>query len=194
MMAAFAVLLHNDNAYCAILDTGQKLSFGTHKKDDVQVPGFGPAQVTLQSKTSGIFLDAGKAYQIRLNPAPMDSIILLNQDTRTALFLSSHTSQAQQTLRLPYNCSLAFGRKSENDVCISLPFVSGKHFTLKCDGGHVRVEDLNSTNGLFLNGKRIKVAAMRSGDVLSILSRKSSSATWSSSDDWPLFVWLRVTT
>ena len=170
MMAAFAVLLHNDNAYSAILDTGQKLSFGTHKKDDVQVPGFGPAQVTLQSKTSGIFLDAGKAYQIRLNPAPMDSIILLNQDTRTALFLSSHTSQAQQTLRLPYNCSLAFGRKSENDVCISLPFVSGKHFTLKCDGGHVRVEDLNSTNGLFLNGKRIKVAAMRSGDVLSILS------------------------
>lgn len=43
---------------------------------------------------------------------------------------------------------------------ISLPFISGRHFSLKNEAGHVRVEGLNSTNGLFLNGRRVSVAGI----------------------------------
>ena len=38
----------------------------------------------------------------------------------------------------------------------------------------MRVDDADSTNGLYLNGKRIKSAAMRSGDVLNIMTIKIS--------------------
>lgn len=169
-MTASVVLLHNDDIYHNILSDGQKLSFGTHKKDDVQVPGFGHGQISLWCRPGGILMDAGKVYKVKLDPAPMDRVILLDRDTKTALFISSLAARSNQTLRLPYDGILTFGRRRENDVCIDLPFVSGRHFTLKCEAGHVRVEDTNSTNGIFLNGKRVSVAGMKSGDVLSILS------------------------
>lgn len=169
-MTASVVLLHNDDIYHTILSDGQKLSFGTHKKDDVQVPGFDHGQISLWCRPGGILMDAGRVYKIKTEPAPMDRVILLDRDTKTALFISSLASRSNQTLRLPYDGIFTFGRRPENDVCINLPFVSGRHFTLKCEAGHVRIEDMNSTNGVFLNGKRVSVAGMKSGDMLSILS------------------------
>ena len=65
---------------------------------------------------------------------------------------------------------MKIGRSDENDIAIKLPFISGTHFILKNEAGSVRIEDNDSTNGLYLNGKRVSIAKVKSGDTISILS------------------------
>ncbi len=171
-MTVTAVLLHNDNIYHSVLDLGQEITFGSHKKDNIYISSFSAGQITVKWKKNGISVHAKKAYDFEKDNVSLDTITVLDKATRTVLYLSSLTSLSEQTIQLPYNCILKFGRSEENDVVIKLPFVSGSHFVLKNEGGKVRIEDQDSTNGLFLNGKRVSIAKMKSGDVLSVLSLK----------------------
>jgi hypothetical protein len=57
-----------------------------------------------------------------------------------------------------------FGRKPNNDIVIGHPTISGFHGKIRKDGDRFIVEDLNSTNGTFLNGQRIKAAALHDRD------------------------------
>ncbi len=171
-MIVTIVLLHNDNIYHSLIELGQEISIGSNKKDDVFVADFSAEQITVKWKKTGFSVNAKKAYNFDKDAVPLDTIMVLDKPTKTVLYLSSLTSQSEKSIKLPYNCVLRFGRSDDNDVVIKLPFVSGGHFILKNEAGNVRVEDLGSTNGLFLNGKRVSIAKVKSGDVLSILSLK----------------------
>ncbi len=60
------------------------------------------------------------------------------------------------------------GRIPSNDLCIDTEFVSRHHaVVLVTDSGTV-VEDLNSTNGVFVNDVRVTRQELREGDVLTI--------------------------
>jgi hypothetical protein len=59
---------------------------------------------------------------------------------------------------------LAIGRSSEADVRIEDRFASGIHARFYSRGGDYYVEDMNSTNGTFLNGARLDGEA-RLGDL-----------------------------
>lgn len=59
------------------------------------------------------------------------------------------------------------GRKPHNDIHLEDPTVSGDHAVfLKLQ--HIYVEDLGSTNGVILNGKRITKRQLNHGDVVRI--------------------------
>ena len=58
------------------------------------------------------------------------------------------------------------GRRSTNNVVISDNAVSGEHCRLTYSDGKVIVEDMGSTNGTILNGKKITVSEIKNGDVL----------------------------
>lgn len=164
------VLLNNDNLFHTQLEMGQEVSVGSHKKDTIQISGFHANQIVIKWKATGISVQAKKAYNFEKEAVPLDTTVMLDYATKTALYLSSVTSQCPQSIKLPYNCILKFGRSDSNDVVLKLPFVSGSHFILKTEAGNVRVEDVGSTNGIYLNGKRVTIAKLKSGDVLSILS------------------------
>lgn len=48
------------------------------------------------------------------------------------------------------------GRNENSDICIDTPTVSRKHLKIKIIKGEVIIKDLDSANGTFLNGERIK--------------------------------------
>ncbi|MCK5878681.1 MAG: FHA domain-containing protein [Holophagae bacterium] len=55
----------------------------------------------------------------------------------------------------PENNRITVGRKEDNDFVIPLPNVSSYHAVLEYQAGAVALEDLNSTNGVFVNGKKL---------------------------------------
>ncbi len=59
------------------------------------------------------------------------------------------------------------GRKGSN-VMIKDPKVSKKHSRIKEIGGKIIIEDLNSTNGTFVNNERIIAQELHSGDLISV--------------------------
>lgn len=61
-----------------------------------------------------------------------------------------------------------FGRKPDNDIVIDNPAISGFHGKiLKVDEQYF-IEDLNSTNGTYINGERIKRSLLKNRDQISI--------------------------
>ena len=61
---------------------------------------------------------------------------------------------------------LTIGRAPDNTVVIDNPAVSGHHARVFSESGAVILEDLNSTNGTFVNGQHTTRRVLRSGDVL----------------------------
>ncbi|MCX2862133.1 FHA domain-containing protein [Paucibacter sp. PLA-PC-4] len=60
------------------------------------------------------------------------------------------------------------GRRPYNDIVIDNLAVSGEHAVLQMVGVDVFIEDLNSTNGTYINGKAIKKQLLSNSDVVEI--------------------------
>ena len=60
------------------------------------------------------------------------------------------------------------GRRPYNDIVIDNLAVSGEHAVMQMSGADVFLEDLNSTNGTYVNGKAIKKQQLQSGDSVEI--------------------------
>ena len=60
------------------------------------------------------------------------------------------------------------GRLPDNDVRIDNPAVSGHHSLIINILNDSFLEDLNSTNGTYVNGKLIKKHALQHGDIITI--------------------------
>lgn len=75
----------------------------------------------------------------------------------------------KQELCIPVSESGAgIGRDSGNHVQLSCPEVSKRHALLQHTQQGWRIQDLNSRNGLFVNGKRVAEAILKDGDQLLI--------------------------
>lgn len=62
----------------------------------------------------------------------------------------------------------SLGRRPYNDIVIDNLAVSGEHAVLQMSGNEVYVEDLNSTNGTYVNGKTVKKQLLQNGDFVEI--------------------------
>lgn len=72
----------------------------------------------------------------------------------------------------PLNGSLSIGREDTNDIVLPHVAVSAKHAELIRTGDKAVLKDLNSTNGVFVNGERITSVELHEKDIISILNTK----------------------
>ena len=72
--------------------------------------------------------------------------------------------------------STKIGRKEENGICLDDSTVSGNHAVFSIDpsplvhkhSNDVYIEDLGSTNGTFMDGKKVKRELLKHGDIVKI--------------------------
>ncbi len=60
------------------------------------------------------------------------------------------------------------GRRPYNDVVIDNLAISGEHAVFQMAGSDVYIEDLNSTNGTYVNGKAAKKQQLHNGDTVEV--------------------------
>jgi pSer/pThr/pTyr-binding forkhead associated (FHA) protein len=60
------------------------------------------------------------------------------------------------------------GRRPYNDIVIDNLAVSGEHAVIQLAGNDVNLEDLNSTNGTYINGKAVKKQQLTNNDTIEI--------------------------
>jgi pSer/pThr/pTyr-binding forkhead associated (FHA) protein len=83
---------------------------------------------------------------------------------RLVLSLDGHTMAEYNMNKERYT----IGRLHDNDIRIDNPAVSGHHSLIINILNDSFLEDLNSTNGTYVNGKLIKKHAMQHGDTITI--------------------------
>ena len=60
------------------------------------------------------------------------------------------------------------GRRAYNDIVIDNLAVSGEHAVLHMRGGEVEIEDLNSTNGTYVNALVVQKQVLKDNDVIEL--------------------------
>ena len=74
-----------------------------------------------------------------------------------------------QSFRILAGAVRTLGRATGADFIVDAALVSRVHCRLTAlPGGQLEVRDLESTNGTFVNGKRVEVAQLASGDRLQV--------------------------
>lgn len=71
-------------------------------------------------------------------------------------------------LAYPLGRRTTVGRTPENDIQIDTTFVSRHHAVLLSNSDHCIVEDLNSTNGVLVNGRRVGRQILHDGDTVTV--------------------------
>lgn len=74
---------------------------------------------------------------------------------------------SQETFPVPSNITV-IGRRHDCDLCIPLLPVSRRHCQLSQNKETLKIHDLDSRNGTFLNGKRIDEETLKAGDYIKI--------------------------
>jgi pSer/pThr/pTyr-binding forkhead associated (FHA) protein len=72
------------------------------------------------------------------------------------------------TFRLPPGAVRTIGRSPGAQFIVEAALVSRLHCQLTATAASLQVKDLGSTNGTFVNGKRVKTAELTEGDMLSV--------------------------
>ena len=72
------------------------------------------------------------------------------------------------TFRLPPGAVKTIGRSAGAQFIVDAPLVSRLHCQLTATADALQVKDLGSTNGTFVNGKRITASALRDGDRMTV--------------------------
>lgn len=69
---------------------------------------------------------------------------------------------------IPIINNFTFGRGVDNDYATKDLAVSKRHFQIIDNGEEFFIVDQKSSNGTFVNGKKIKRAVIKKGDIISI--------------------------
>jgi len=91
----------------------------------------------------------------------------------------------------PNDAPKSVGRKAGVDILIPNPTVGRKHATVGFDGDKLQIVDLKSSNGTYVNGKRIRKSYVKEGDVVGfgsaetkVVCRQSAASLPEPIDDW----------
>src|SRR5512145_1179725 len=85
----------------------------------------------------------------------------------TLPYLETFTENGNSARRIWLN-TLPFriGRSKSAHYVLSSPKVSKEHAEISLASSHYRVRDLGSTNGTFVNGRRVSETGLVNGDIL----------------------------
>jgi adenylate cyclase len=67
---------------------------------------------------------------------------------------------------------MVIGRRESCDICLRFPNVSSQHCELAYQDGYWFIRDLNSTNGIKVNGVRVPRKVLHPGDEITIAKRR----------------------
>jgi len=100
-------------------------------------------------------LCAGKTYMI---------------DTEPRISISIHPKQedSQRIVKLVGLREVNIGRGPANDIALCNMRTSSRHCVICEDGKGYKIRDLHSTNGTFVNGKKIEESMLMNNDVINI--------------------------
>lgn len=84
------------------------------------------------------------------------------------LLKTSEGTDAPFVFRIPPGRIKTIGRAPGADFIVDATLVSRLHCRISAGVGELQVEDLDSTNGTYVNGARVERAALRTGDRLGV--------------------------
>lgn len=175
-------LLKENVLYTCVLPEKQKGQYWVTQINDegyeervIGVEGI-DGQWVLKSNKHATLIDQNnqKIKELALEPLSFYGLTLNRTNERAWLYSEPITDDRKQfvKLQLPVEGKLLIGRTALCDICFSNLYTSSKHAELIIGPNELMIQDLNSSNGTFVNGIRVKQKTLSPGDIIYILGLK----------------------
>ncbi|MEO8649607.1 MAG: FHA domain-containing protein [Acidobacteriota bacterium] len=178
-------LIADNNSFNGTLVNGQRISAAVplYHDDEVEL-GVGGPRLHFNSPSHAAPAGMGMAGQRSISTT-LDQVaatVVFKVDSRPLSQASMEAADAQLLMSVGFGPKgqLTIGRDPSNDICLDGLQISKKHARLARSSSGVTAEDLGSTNGVFVNGKRISRQALGTHDAVQIgtfLVRVDASGT-----------------
>lgn len=167
-------LFDKDHIFHASISETQKFVVGDESDADLRISGI------FDTLIIGWLVDQ-QCFSVRYKRSgqnvfvKLDQFAVLDSTSKLSVFFSEKNS-AKKTVTLPQDGIVHCGRKEHrkngerNEIVIKRSFVSSEHFELTCSRDEVSVRDCGSTNGIYVNGKRVQRCVLHQGDELAVVS------------------------
>jgi S-DNA-T family DNA segregation ATPase FtsK/SpoIIIE len=118
--------------------------------------------------------DRRRVKELKLE-APSFCGIYLKKTQQTAWLYAEPVTEDRKTFRkflLPVQGKLSIGRAEDCDIRFANKHVSSRHAELILSHGEMVIRDLDSANGTYVGGKRVREASLHPGDVVYLIGLK----------------------
>ena len=145
-----------------------------HKRELIAIEGANDHWVLKSNKNVQI-IDGSHppSPSISLSPLSFCKVKLLNDAQEAYIFAEPITEDRQRFIKRAAaddgDADITIGRAGSCDIVFANPFVSSTHAKLSYHGRRWSISDNGSTNGTFVNNRRICVAALSPGDTIFIM-------------------------
>ncbi|MGH9948132.1 MAG: FHA domain-containing protein [Pyrinomonadaceae bacterium] len=172
------IVLKDNKSFNGTLINGQRISTPTplYHSDKIQLGMGGPMLVfasptriapvgsSLPGQRSVPAIEGAKAA------ADSSKTMVVNLGRTPSDTTAGDAAEPQLLMTVPFagKTELSIGRDEKNDISIDGLQISKHHAKLRQAGGEIFVEDLNSTNGVFINGTRVSRQAVRPTDSVQV--------------------------
>lgn len=111
---------------------------------------------------------AGKYAELSAD-RPVQAQALARQFAIGVLILEAADQEGREKFFVAPHTRMIAGRSKDNELVLPTDYASTRHFSISADDNRVYVEDLGSSNGVYLNDSRvIRPTVLKSGDIIRI--------------------------
>jgi ABC-type multidrug transport system ATPase subunit/pSer/pThr/pTyr-binding forkhead associated (FHA) protein len=157
--------LGRDASGCAVVVSGDTIS---RVHAEIRATPSGEFAIEDARSTNGTFVNGQRiSGRVVLNEG--DRIGLGSAVVIHARFQQQSGRDRAWTLKLPDKESWTIGRAHENDIALGFEStVSSQHAVVRRKNGRLELQDQNSLNGTYVNGRRVKRYSLQGSDVVRI--------------------------
>lgn len=157
--------------YRVNIEGGIKYTLGSEKKDL-----FPMSELGIDGQLGMFFNEKKQVLKLTAKTIPL-SVKEINEEARLVhicgypkmeVSFTRDTGEYPESYAIPYECQIHIGRSKKNDIVLNESYVSRNHLLITAEKGRIRIEDLESTYGTYLNGSPVKKAMLKSGDEIDI--------------------------
>lgn len=157
--------------YRVNIEGGIKYTLGSGKKDL-----FPMSELGIDGQLGMCFNEKKQVLKLTAKTIPL-SVKEINEEARLVhicgypkmeVSFTRDTGEYPESYAIPYECQIHIGRSKKNDIVLNESYVSRNHLLITAEKGRIRIEDLESTYGTYLNGSSVKKAMLKSGDEIDI--------------------------
>jgi ABC-type multidrug transport system ATPase subunit/pSer/pThr/pTyr-binding forkhead associated (FHA) protein len=170
-------LVDDNNSFNGTLVNGQRISSATplYHGDELQL-GLGGPVLRFDSPArvapSGASLPGQRSISInqlvgQMQPASSKTMVF-NLETGAGPQSDSSETQLLMSLNFGNKNELTIGRGEANDIKLDGLQISTRHARLVRSGSDIAIDDLGSTNGVYLNGTRVSRQSVTETDALQV--------------------------
>ena len=124
-------------------------------------------EMTRLEDTSELRLDADAVDQLTTGSIDLDAIEKTRVIADQSMLLVREPGVSQRSFLLRSDGAFAVGRDPRtNTLAMRDPALSAHHFKVVPDNGYYYLVDLDSTNGTYVNRRRVRAAKLASGDLI----------------------------